>query len=96
MHVFAPVLYRGMAALCDALIRIRRPRMFPRLLFYKLRLTDASMPHVSVCERERARTREREKRERERVGERERELETETHMFISLKWVWKQQHFPYG
>ena len=39
---------RGMAALCEALVAIRRPRMQARLLFYKLRLTDDSMPHVSA------------------------------------------------
>lgn len=40
--------HSGMSALCEALIAIHRPRMFPRLLFYKLRLTDASMPSVRV------------------------------------------------
>jgi len=39
---------RGMAALCEALVAIRRPRMQARLLFYKLHLTDASMPHVRL------------------------------------------------
>ena len=39
---------RGMAALCEALVAIRRPRMQARLLFYKLNLTDASMPHVRL------------------------------------------------
>ena len=39
---------KGMIALCQALIRVHRPLVFPRLLFYKLRLTDASMPHVRL------------------------------------------------
>ena len=37
---------KGMEALCEALMAIRRPKIFPRLMFYRLRLTDASMPHV--------------------------------------------------
>jgi len=43
---------RGMKAICQALISVHRPNMRARLFFYKLRLTDASMPHVaSVLER---------------------------------------------
>ena len=37
---------RGMKAICQALISVHRPNMRARLFFYKLRLTDASMPHV--------------------------------------------------
>jgi hypothetical protein len=37
---------RGMAALCEALVTIHRPKMQAKLMFYRLRLTDASMPHV--------------------------------------------------
>ena len=36
-----------MAALCEALKEIRRPKMSAQLKFYKLRLTDASLPRIA-------------------------------------------------
>ena len=38
----------GMAMICKALIDMRQPRMMLDLLFFKLRLTDASMQHVRL------------------------------------------------
>jgi hypothetical protein len=38
---------KGMLALCDALVKIRLPGICSCLKLYSLRITDASMPHIS-------------------------------------------------